>query len=440
MTPQIPSSNSIYSALLAILLGLLPGFSTANEHGDKDANDELAEMAVSKRAAAIGLAVMRSPTYLEAFSWGVFISKDGLALVDIQALVKQKKPTVVAVNDEKVKFGKILAVFPEQELALMKFDYRPKSWVPLAPVEPKLGETIALVTMMRSDPWNGEVSPVVGSVLVKRSGLTPNNRVARFTRTLSLGSGLTQVQNAALGPGCFALDRKGRLVGFMGGKKPVGSQILIEVTPVAALADTIDALVKEGKDIGHPLPAAHNSIDPAALDVDFHPMNLARARQDWKEAERLMVALQGRHPKSYALKIISRSMKLRSGPQHDLLLTFPEPDLRAPVAHQVSDWSARANVLAMRKEFDAAIEAHKKAIALSPEDYPEVRFSLARLYAHLGRIDEAEALFREAYPAYSDTIAWVEQFELLLSRQGNVKEARKLAKRVYELEKTYRKW
>jgi tetratricopeptide (TPR) repeat protein len=430
--------KKFYSTALGLLIGFL--FSTANaaDIAGKSADDKLAQLAASKRAAVVRLAVMRTPTYWEAWSVGVFISSDGLALVDLQGLVKQKIPTVTIANNKKVPFGKILATFPEQELALMKFNHSPKHWLQIAPLEPKVGETIALVPLMQEDPWMGKVSPVVGPIITKRSDLTENQRVNRFTEVLSLGSGLSQLQRSALGPGCFAIDRQGCLVAFTNAIESLGEQTLITVSPVVALTEEISRLAKTGEELKFPLIKAHNLIDPASIDPDFHPMNLASSRQDWKEYDRLLAKLLIRYPESSQLKARIKFQKFRSI-EGSLLSDFPEPSPSQPITHQVKEWSARSRALAMQEEFDAAIEASKKAIALSPKDYPVDRLMLAQLYAHLKRIDEAEALFSETSPMYSDRIDVADQYRGILVKQRKWERLEVIKKKIEELEDIYRR-
>jgi tetratricopeptide (TPR) repeat protein len=93
----------------------------------------------------------------------------------------------------------------------------------------------------------------------------------------------------------------------------------------------------------------------------------------------------------------------------------------------------------MQEEFDAAIEASKKAIALSPKDYPVDRLMLAQLYAHLKRIDEAEALFSETSPMYSDRIDVADQYRGILVKQRKWERLEVIKKKIEELEDIYRR-
>ena len=427
--------------LLLLLLLTLSWFS-ANLSAAKE--EDLAKLALSKRAAVLRMTVWRTAQEKEVVQWGigVFISKDGLALVNLQGLVTEKIPTVEIAGEKKLKLGKILGVFPEQELALVKFDHRPKTWAPLAQVEPELGETIALLPLKPGDQWNGKIPPVIGPVTAKRSAMTPNLRVMRFTKVLSLGSGLLPAQRAGLGPGCFAIDRQGRLVTFTNGTGRAGRQTIIELAPVAHLAGRIQELAKDDQDLGFPLPRAHNPIDPAALDPAFHPMNLATAQQDWKEVQRLLNQLQRRHPKSHLLKLKGYELKLQALQgkiKGDPLQRFPKPNPKDPIAHQVSVWSARATLLLGRGQLQAAIAEFEAAVALGPVDYPDNRAALAMLYASQNRNEDAEKLLSQVYPFSADSIAFVETYERFLLDQGKFKEVQKMTDRIFELEEIYKR-
>lgn len=432
-----------FSLLLATLTGLL----TCDLQADDDAKAALAKLAGAKRDAVLQLTVGKALEDQNARSFGVFISHNGLALVDLQALATKQKPTIVIAGGTTVELGKILKVFPEQELALMKFDHLPKRWLELASVEPALNEVIALVTLNTDNPWDATIPPVVGPVMAKRSGTTSNSQVVLFTRVLSLGSGLSTAQRAGLGPGRFAIDSKGQLVAFTNGTKSDARQTLIQLAPVVGLKDQIDTLAKAGKEIMFPLPESSNPLDPAAFDPDYHPMNVAFERQDWPEFQRLLEKLRLRFPKSHALRARSAFLRhpaiqreLQARPNDDPLLDFPEPQPDDPVAQQVRMWSARADFFSTSQRFEDAIRARKAAIKLSPEDYSADRVLLAHLYAHLGRIDEAMKLYQEAYSSLSDSLVFVEMFELLMTREGKLGEVEKLTNRVYELERVYRRW
>lgn len=417
---------------LAVLLII----SSALLRAGDEAGTRLAELAASKRAAVIRLDVLPAPN---VWSYGVFISNDGLALIHIEAISKKKKPKVWGIGDTELAFGKILGVFPEQELALMKFDHRPKVWVDLAKAEPELGETIALLTLKYESPWKNKTPPVIGPVMAKRSETTANLREKRFVRILSLGSGMSTAQRTEIGPGCFAINAEGLLVAFTAGTVKQQRQTIISVAPVVSLVKEVEELAKGGVDLGFPLPEERNIIDHAAIDPDFHPMNIATIMDNHEESEKLLKGLRERHPDSHALRMRFYRQQGREGGAGGLLLDFPAPGPGEPAAHQVDYWSLRADILAQRQELDESIKARTKAVELSPKDYCDDRLRLAHLYAYLGRNEEAEGLYRECFEVNSDSIEFVEILESHWLKRGNLRESEKMTERVHELEKIYRR-
>ena len=61
-------------------------------------------------------------------------------------------------------------MFPELEMALVKFDQRPKVWLKVTEMEPEVDETVALVPVDTRDAWKKEIPLVIGPVGVKRMG------------------------------------------------------------------------------------------------------------------------------------------------------------------------------------------------------------------------------------------------------------------------------
>jgi tetratricopeptide (TPR) repeat protein len=275
--------------------------------------------------------------------------------------------------------------------------------------------------------------------MAKRSETTANLREKRFVRILSLGSGMSTAQRTEIGPGCFAINAEGLLVAFTSGTQKEQGQTIIAVAPVASFVKEVEELAKGGVDLGFPLPKDRNIIDPATMDRDFHPMNIATIMNNHKESERLLKGLRVRHPDSHALRMTFYRQQNREGGAGALLPDFPAPGPDEPAAHQVDYWSMRADILSQRQELDEAIKARKKAVELSPKDYCNDRFKLAHLYAYLGRNEEAETLLREALALWPEYIKLNESLVHLLDERGKSEEAFKLTERVIELERIYQK-
>jgi tetratricopeptide (TPR) repeat protein len=413
---------------------LFPCLSAGDEKDAGEANIELSALAGGTREAVVVVAD-------EAFRGvGAFISADGLALVHLQGLMGKNRPEVLVSGGKNPKFGKILGVFPEQELALVKIEHRPMTWLRLAPDEPEIGETVALVPLKPRDQWRTKVPPVIGRILAKRSDMTPNLREPRFVRVLSLGAGLSGSQRLALGPGCFAIDTRGRLVAFTGGIS-AESQARIHLSPVSTLAKEIERLAEGGVDLGHPLPLKHNPIDSASIDPDFHPMNLATSQGNLREALRLLGNLEQRYPKSFLLKfrrLALISMEMEAGNQGRPIPKIPKIDSKDPVVLRAATHDLRASIYQRRRQLKEAAGELEAIIRLSPNDYPGPRISLANLHAAEGRFGDAEKLLREVFALSSDTIYFVDLLKRVLLDQGKVHEAQEMSARVLQLEEIYR--
>lgn len=402
------------------------------------AEEALSKLAATKRGSAIQMTQVGEEEVMNS-SYGAFISEDGLALVDLEMLAKGNEPMIVAA-DAKLEFGIILGVFPEQNLALMKFDHHPKTWLRLAPEEPEEGEALAFITMDGEDILGGSTPPIIGQVMVKRRELSRMHRATRFTRTMAFGASISFEQLPGFGWGTFAVDRNGDLAAFSFGSSGGGggSQLLISLAPISALSDEIDALAKAGKAIPFPLPEASNPFDPAVLDRDFMRVVAALRLGDQAAAQKLCKGLIERYPESLDIKKRAAGLSDRGNPMIQLE-DWPEPDPGAPAAHQIHQLLLRANTPSPlpRAQFERAAAEMEKAVALSPQDFPLARLQLAELYVTMRRLDDAERLFREAMPYMSENIMALVQFGQVLSAQGKHNIVQILADKIPRLAAIY---
>lgn len=118
---------------------------------------------------------------------------------------------------------------------------------------------------------------------------------------------------------------------------------------------------------------------------------------------------------------------------------FPEPDAGAGAPEKVRLLTLRANVRLTKDDYDGAILLLKEAVALSPKDFPTVRMGLAGVYTRLKRLNEAEALYREAASCAPDSIELAEALAHLLDQRGKSEEAIKLTDRAMELERIFQR-
>jgi hypothetical protein len=424
-------SSRVSQFFLAILPWLFSGIVTAD--------DGLAKLSAASREAALVMSIDLSPTEQGHFE-GAFISDDGLALVGMGAVCGPVKPRVTVAGGAPLKFGTVLGIFPEQDVALMKFAHRPKVWLRLAAKEPGAGESLALVVINPKHLTDDKVPSIVGSMMAKRSAPASYLRETALVKVLSLGAGVSAEQRHLLTNGSFSINAKGELVAFFFDFDPAKGQTFIDLAPVSSLVTRVDELAKGNTTIPFPVPKASNPRDQAAVDGDWRIMVTAILKKERRAARTAYQKLVKRYPDSYQLKIIYLN--------HDLLQEedpfgesskFSEPAAGASAAEKILLLTLQANTHLTKDDFEGAIPYLKKAVALCPKDFPKIRKGLADVYVKLGRLDEAEALYREAWAYWPESIETAEALAHLLDERGKYDEAIKLTDRAVELERIYRR-
>lgn len=418
--------------VFALLPCMLPGPATAA--------DGLKEMAASKRAAAIELGFAINGRRLEGR--GVFITADGLALVDLSMVALPHQPMVFAEDGSELHFGTILGIFPEQEVALMKFDYSPKVWVPIAAQEPEMGETIALIALKAFDFLKTDIPPIMGPVLAKRTGMTCNLSKKQFTRVLSLGSGLMFKQQPCMGPGSFAINKQGELVAIKQGVEMMGRQMLILLSPTHTLGEEISRLARKGQSIPHPFPAASNPIDVALLDEDYSRYENAHTMGDEVAARVHLEDLAKRYPNSARIQSMAHEHLKRPPASEAVAKTADAAKPASPISavEKVVQAVARARELVdTSKDYAGAVSVIKQALDVCPKDYPIPLMNLVEFEQQLGHSAEYGRYLHEVLEVAPEVIAMVEQAQQWEFQQKHYDEAQKLTDRMYELEKLYRR-
>ncbi len=415
--------------LAAISLCLFPGIARADEI--------LAAAAVASREAAVILTIDYSPT-VQGHGFGAFVSEDGLALVTLALVCGEQKPRVTVADGTPLKFGAILGIFPEQDVALMKFAHRPKVWLRLAATEPDAGASVALVLVDPKHPRAGKIPSVMGPVMAKRSVPASGLRETAFAKVLSLGAGMSPAQRNLLSQGCFAVNAKGELAAFFFDIDPAERQVFITLTAATPLITRIGELSKGGKEIPFPLPEALNPRDPVLMTADWRAMMFAILREDRPAARATYDKLARRYPGSYQLRTVYLNHSLlRNDSASNSFSEIPVPNAADSPARKIMQFTLRANSHLIKDDRQGAIPDLKAAVALCPKDFPKIRKGLADVYVHLKRLDEAEPLYREAYAFWPESIEMVEALANLLDMQGKYEEAIKLIDRAMELERIY---
>ncbi|MFK7912000.1 MAG: tetratricopeptide repeat protein [Akkermansiaceae bacterium] len=441
--------KSISIIITAGLIAVLPSVVTADEASPlvvakQKAPRTLAEISLSKQPATIKLTLTTGAKKGQPFS-GAFISNDGLALVDLTSLAWEKLPAATTWDETKIKFEKILGIFPEPELALVKFNHRPKVWLTLSNKKPAVGESLAMVFTQKQNKVayrrsEGDVPPVVGQVMTQRTTVTSSNLKGQFFHTiLSLGCSPTRKQRDQFAPGVFAINSDGGLVAVSGGLGLADNgQTLITLPPITHLFDKIRQLADGQQAISRDEIKKH--IDITLVDNDFRSLHLAEASGNNAEARSRLTILIKKYPQNNFLKQLAIMHDLRND-QGAPIITIEDfqPDPKSSRARQITTLTARAKILVQKQDRQGAIRALEKAIQLSPEDYPDARLMLAYIYMQSRRLDEAKPLLLKVYPLTDDHISVTGTLESIMIKERKIDEADKYSKRLYQLYKIYRR-
>jgi hypothetical protein len=137
--------KTITSLGLAFMVVLLPAVAYAQPEPDKQADAApLPKLATEMRAAALKLTWTVEGGY-KVNALGAFVSKDGPAFIDLSSLVWNEKPTAVTADGTPLKLGRVLGLFPKADLALMKLEHHPETWMEFAEKELEEGDVAAVV-------------------------------------------------------------------------------------------------------------------------------------------------------------------------------------------------------------------------------------------------------------------------------------------------------
>ena len=424
---------------IALMAVLLPAVAYAQREPDKQADAALAKLATEMRAAALKFTWKLKGGY-SMHSLGVFVSKDGLALVAMDAVTTDNVPTVLTANGKSLRFGTILKLFPEQGVALMKFDHKPGVIIPVGKEEPEIGATIALMPWNNESPQLGKIPPVVGEIMLKRHDIYPKFKEPKFIKVLSFGSGLSTEQRNGL-TSCFGIDAKGHLVASLLGLKRYPGQTLITLYPIADIADEIAPLAEGEKPLKHPLSPTDNPEDPATLDPDYIKTTMAMMQRDMGTARTLIKDLMKRYPNSLGIKILAADIMIMDPKGGEPLIGLEDVPLPGPEDSQARQFVMHTvRYVILGSQGENPILEMVKAIECSPKDCIDARVNFAGIFLQVSppHLAEAADVYRLVYPYMSDTIHVVEKYKNLLAGLGKEKEAAVVNERFYELGKIYR--
>jgi tetratricopeptide (TPR) repeat protein len=426
---------------MPLLAWLCLALSTAAEEAKKEP-PSLVEVATNKAGAMLLIREKLpnpDPSAQYGHNFGMFISADGLALLNLSSLATPNMPQLLTMDGKMLPLGTILGILPVPELALVKFKHKPKEWMHLARKEPEIGEFVAIAGLSDFVKLEEIVPPIIGPIMAKRSSIGGNLLKADYRRVMSLGAGMTGKQKNCLAQGSYVVNRQGELVAVKAGIVMDVGQTKILLSPLAGLVEQVDQMVKAAKPIPFPLPEAHNPIDLALSDPAYHRMDIALQQGDTEAARQHQQDLKKRYPESTVVRIWAFDpMTKDDGSPRTNLDDLPKLEATAPAALQVRRLQDRASFLALRKkDYQGALREYTSALALCPKDFPDVLGNMADCHRQLANWDECMALLRQVHALDPESISLAALLEKVLTDQGKLKEAQEFTDKIFELERLY---
>lgn len=377
-------------------------------------------------------------------SVGVFVSKDGHVLACLQVFLKESLPAVALTPDNSAAtVHSIVAVFPDQDLVLLKLNRRPGKWLAISEQPVELGAATAFLV-------RGQDAPVhAGPVLARRGARRPTKTGAPFSKVLSIGAHKPrQFPDGAssLPAGSPLIDPLGKICGVSNTVQVSEGQVLIEAAPLDRIAKAINTAIEGSGTIPFPIPKKLNPYSEVLQNPDyFKTVNALRAR-DTVQALKYIEALLKAHPADPVVSLLHIDILYeggREGELEDLLTSLFRPDSMVKF-DRLSLLDQRLRIFRNKRQWSQAIATAHEAVECSPPDFPATAFNLAECYVSRGKETDhrddylaAEKWYKIALKSGSDHIAILTSYESLLAQLQRWEESDAVTERIHELERIY---
>lgn len=372
---------------------------------------------------------------------GFFIGADGLALCSLTPLSWKTGPAFKMGDQERTALPQplVLAVFPEQELALVKFTYQPKTWLKLAKEPTPVGTWVTVLSPSFAP------DPVVAPILVHRqmSWSSPLVPPRQPVKKFSFAAGRSPRIEMVFVKGAPLLDARGEVVAAFSGSQPLPGQTLRSASPLAELPERIQEAVTKAKPLKLPLSAEDLQLDPAVLSEESRAMEDAQAQGDFAKERQNAKALVAKFPDSHYARTEefgSAAMGVDRGEVSaqelvELAKRFKIQDTDPPWARGAY-YTRIGEALLRANRTDEAIASLQKADELWPQHM--ACMSLAIIFDKKGQLDEAERYWWRATSLDQERIEYWNRLSLVLSARLKFKEVSEVSDRARFLEDLYR--
>jgi hypothetical protein len=448
------SIRRIAPALIAIVVAVvgapaidaqeLPDFASI----PKKAPEGLLEKAQTKRSALFFIVSLTQKG--PAFESGFFLGEKGLAVCPLRPFCRKAalKFHLADKNRTPLKAPFVVAVFPKEELALVKFDDKPKSAASLS-ISTEATPVGSWIAVLSPEFTPDLVTPdlVLGPILSHRSASI--NFEMRFPgaapKQFSFAAGRGPRQEAALFIGAPLLNLRGEVVAVNHSAVPLPVQTFRLATPTLGLSDRIAEAVKKGERLDIPLRAEHHGFDPVEFSDEWMELQilLGKGDPDLDKAHRDVTDIVEKSPNSFLAQQLEYTIEIRkqtSGSGNPTKLV----ELAKGLKHLAKDHSAAeafylsclGDALFTAGKVEEATAALKKADKLYPAG--GAGGTLAQIFTKKGNLAEAEHYYRSILLLTPERIAFWDDLEAVLFARGKMKESSEISDRVFLLEDFYR--
>ena len=373
---------------------------------------------------------------------GFFVGANGLALCPLEILCGKGVPSFQLTRDGRsvLKNPVMLGVFPEENLALLKFDYKPERFLKISGSETGVGTWVTAVPSGFAD-----VEPVAGPIVAHRvvsnvSKLKPPHEAAK---QFSVAAGRNPKFERVFLPGAPLVDERGEVVAVFAGSQALPGQTLRMACPVSVLAKKIEGMVLKGERRELPVAVSELPLDPAAFSDEYMMMNASMVGGDHVKAGEYAERLVAKYPDSGlaatgAFGVLQAGVMSGRGGGDELVAHAKKSKVRegAGTLEQAAYYERLGQALLATGKETEAFEALRRADELDPEVMACT--TLAAIYEQRGKLEEAERCWRTATMVDAERIEYWDRLASVLLARDKGAEAEAVRRRADKLQDLYR--
>lgn len=399
--------------------------------------ESLAKSAATKQQAVFSLGLVTA-NGASIMNKGFFLSRDGSALCPLIYLCRDALPRFDASDGTILDRPKVLATFPDHDLALLKFKYQPKAWLEIAAQRPAVGQWVALVSTLRDPP-----SPV-GPVLSYRAELFMD-AYPKVSTHMSFGVGRSPSLARIFANGAPLINSEGKAVGVYAGSSILAAQTLHSALPIDDLGGRIAAALRSPGKLSLPIDTKHHSFNAAVLSPEWGLIGQANNEGHPALALKRIRKLMEHHPDCLALKATEWETMRMPGADAMTGEEFLEATQRTAPPQDADDiekalyqfrlGTALHRMPGRTEETEAA---YRKAVSLAPEVAHLAAANLAGMQLQRGRTKEGVALYRKVAALVPERIDYIEALQRAVETRGDWQSSEELGRWIYQLEEYYR--